>query len=101
MDDIIYPDNSPINLHSYVVAMPERTTRTLMMNPDIWSGAVQSGGYLGTIIINKGVQYAQALLLHFTGISYISFVKTNPDTNEWTNIGIREVVKYTDNIPET
>lgn len=101
VDDIIYPDNSPINLHSYVVAMPERTTRTLMMNPDIWSGAVQSGGYLGTIIINKGVQYAQALLLHFTGISYISFVKTNPDTNEWTNIGIREVVKYTDNIPET
>lgn len=100
VDDIIYPDNSPINLHSYVVAMPERTTRTLMMNPDIWSGSVQSGGYIGTIIINKGIQYAQALLLHFSGISYISFVKTNPDTNEWTNIGIREVVKYTDNIPE-
>ena len=90
MDEIWYGPANGLNLHSYMIdEMDERSFRHVLVNPESWSGSVSSEGYLGTILLSKGIDYASGLILHYGGISYISFFKTS--TGTWTNSGIQRV----------
>ena len=97
MDTIYWPTGDKPNLHGYMInQMDDRSFRHVMVNPDSWSGSISSEGYLGTILLSKGVDYASGLILHYSGISYISFFKTS--TGSWTNSGIQRVFTL-DNLP--
>ena len=97
MDEIWWGPGANINLHSYVTdQMEDRSFRHVVVNPDVWGGSISTEGYLGTILLSKGIDYATGLILHYSGISYISFFKTS--TGTWTNSGIQRVFTL-DNLP--
>ena len=99
MDEVWWGPADGSNLHTYMInQMDDRTFRHVLVNPDMWSGSISSEGYLGTILISKGINYATGLILHYSGISYISFFKTS--TGTWTNSGIQRVFTL-NNIPNS
>ena len=96
MDEIWWGPADGSNIHNYTIDMDERSFRHVLVNPDSWSGTIASEGYLGTILISRGIDYATGLILHYTGISYISFFKNS--NGDWTNSGIQRVFTL-DNMP--